>query len=84
MTRIKQDTEKVHLVGEDGRALCEHKYPEHVVEVASWLAGFTPASVGSRLCRDCEATAGTGAKLAEAERPSGAWHPLDSTGSDQS
>jgi hypothetical protein len=68
MTRISQDTAKVHLLGDDGKALCDVQYPQHTVELASWQAGFTPASLGARVCRDCEAKAGLAASFAKGER----------------
>jgi hypothetical protein len=80
MTRIKQNTSKVHLTGDDGRAICGVTYPETVVELASWQAGFTPAALGSRICRGCEEKAGMGARYESGEkttRQPTTWQPLD-------
>ena len=82
MTQIKHDTEKVHLVGDDGRAICGVEYAESTVELASWKAGFTPASVGTRICRDCEEKTGLGARFEpdEEDRMPSTWRPLDRPG----
>lgn len=79
MTQIKHDTEKVHLIGDDQRAICGVEYANRTHELATWQAGFTPASIGSRICRDCEDKAGMGAsfELGEKENEGTTWQPLD-------
>lgn len=76
MTQIRQDTQKVHLVGEDGRAICGVEDVGQTVELAAWQAGFTPATIGARVCRGCEEKAGTGARFEHGGERSN-WKPLD-------
>jgi hypothetical protein len=80
VTQIKQDTSKVHLVDDDTRALCGTERMDSTVELASWQAGFTPAVLGARICRDCEEKAGMGARFEPGEKADdGAnWKALDS------
>lgn len=69
MTMIQQDTQAVHLAGEDGKALCSAPADALVlIEAKEWTAGFTSASQGARVCRDCEEKAGTAAVFAPGER----------------
>lgn len=79
VVQIKQDTAKVHLLDDD-KALCGITYPEHTVRLRDWAGGFTPASLGTRVCRDCEEKAGTAARFepGEGARPSG-FTPIDQT-----
>jgi hypothetical protein len=78
MIRIKQDTDKVHLLGDDDRAICGAEHTGRTLELATWQAGFTPAAIGTRVCRDCEAEAGTAAKFEPGEKDEGTtWKPLD-------
>lgn len=59
MTKIQQDTQAVHLAGEDGKALCDAPADALVlIEAKEWTAG-TSASQGARVCRDCEEKADT-------------------------
>jgi hypothetical protein len=41
---------------------------DSTVELASWQAGFTPAVLGARICRDCEEKAGMGARFKPGEK----------------
>lgn len=79
MIQIKQDTSKVHLIGDDGRALCGVEPADQTVELATWQAGFTPAAIGARVCRDCEGEAGMGAKFEAGEKTDeqGNWKAID-------
>jgi hypothetical protein len=73
MTQIGQDTETVHLLDDDEQPLCEAKAYTYGVNATAWAAGFTPAGLGVRICRDCETKAGTAAVFEPGERE--AEHP---------
>lgn len=79
MTQINQDTSTVHLLDGHGAPLCgtaDTAAPPGVY-ASQWKAGFTPAGLGTRICRTCEEQAGTaavfepGEREAEQHRPSG-------------
>jgi hypothetical protein len=72
MTQIGQDTQTVHLLNVKGKALCKADSTTGVL-VSDWTAGFTPASLAARVCRDCETKAGTAAVFEPGERE--AEHP---------
>jgi hypothetical protein len=72
MTQIGQDTQTVHLLNAKGKALCKADSPTGIA-ASDWAAGFTPAGLGTRICRNCETKAGTAAVFEPGERE--AEHP---------
>lgn len=72
MTKLRQDTQTVHLLGEDGQPLCSVEHvrgvPPMGIRSTEWAAGFTPGTLGTRICRDCEEKAGTATHFEPGER----------------
>lgn len=67
MTRIRQDTETVHLLDAADAPLCGMEGGTGV-PASEWAQGFVPASAGARVCTACEEVAGTAARFAVGER----------------
>jgi len=87
VTQIKQ-AQTVHLIDGYGKALCIDEVPAPedgsgrpvpTVHVEHWRGGFTPASLGSRICRDCEEKAGTAGHFEPGEKPEdrSTWKAID-------